>query len=342
MKISVNKIEQFIKSPDSNVQFALIYGPDLGLVSERAKNLAENIVEDVNDPFNVVEINGDQLKENPVQLAEEFAAISMMGGRRLIKIRDAGTTVSADVKEIIKTAIGDSFVILSAGDLTPKSSLRAFFEKEKNTAAIPCYKDDDRTLQTVIADKLRSYNMSSEPDVVRYLVYHLKGNRMVIMQELEKLVVYMGDNNHITLEDVENCVAEASESTLDMLINAIADGSSAAFDHLLHKMLSEGIYPIQIIRSLLQYFTKLYYVRSIIAQGQDAGSAIAKLRPPMFFKQVPIFKRHLNIWSEVKLKKILSLLRKIEIECKTTGNNPNVITSQFLSIFILATRKVAV
>ena len=61
-----------------------------GLIAERALALAKTVCEDLKDPFRVVDIGGDALKGDPARLADEFGAMSLMGGRRVIRVRPAG------------------------------------------------------------------------------------------------------------------------------------------------------------------------------------------------------------------------------------------------------------
>ncbi|MBT7582049.1 MAG: DNA polymerase III subunit delta, partial [Kordiimonadaceae bacterium] len=82
MKISYRDIDAQVRKLSPGYQAVLIYGPDEGLVRERATKIAKQVVEDLQDPFLVANIDPDSLKSEPGILADEAAAISMMGGRR--------------------------------------------------------------------------------------------------------------------------------------------------------------------------------------------------------------------------------------------------------------------
>ena len=87
VKIEPRQAEAFLKKPDPRIRGVVIYGNDDGLVAERAVALAKSICDDLNDPFRVVDIAGEVLKHDPARLADEFGALSMMGGRRVIRVR---------------------------------------------------------------------------------------------------------------------------------------------------------------------------------------------------------------------------------------------------------------
>ena len=189
MKIQANRIEQFVKSPDPSVRAVLVYGPDSGLVRERMNDLTKAISEDPGDPFLVVEFLGSALRDDPARLSDEAAAIALMGGQRVVRIRDA-TDSQADVfKKFFKDLPGDALILAQGGDLNPRSKLRKLFESEGAGAALPCYSDDARSLEFVIQDTLRADNVTITPDAVAFLQANLGTDRGQTRSELRKLAL---------------------------------------------------------------------------------------------------------------------------------------------------------
>lgn len=334
MKIAPNAIEAFIKKPDAAYQAVLIYGPDSSLVNARMKALSE-VVTDVNDPFNVVDISFDKIKDDAALLADEMAAISFTGGRRLIRISDMPAAMPADIKSVLKATKGDAFVIFCGGDFPPRSTARQYFEKEKNCAAVPCYKDDSRSLSVVIREALQKNGMTTDSDALKFLHYRFQADRQVVLNEIDKLVTYMGNEKHIRLADVEACIGESMDTSLDDVCNLLALNCREEVERVVSRMFREGIAPIAIIRALLRHFTRLYLVKSHMASGMDEGSALGKLRPPVFFKQAPLFKQQLRVWGEPQLAAMLQMLNKAELTTKTTGNPPEVVCRQLLAVILM-------
>jgi len=90
VKIEPRQAEAFLRKPDPKIRAVVVYGNDDGLVAERGTQLAKTVCEDLKDPFRVVDIAGEALKGDPARLADEFGAMSLMGGRRVIRVRPAG------------------------------------------------------------------------------------------------------------------------------------------------------------------------------------------------------------------------------------------------------------
>lgn len=138
MKLKPREIDAFIRTPDPAVQAILVFGPDQGLVQERCRQLAKTVLDDLTDPFRLTDISDADLRQDPARLADEAAAISMMGGRRVVRVRGAADGLSKTFKSFLENPAGDALIIVSAGELTPRSSLRKAFEDAKNGAAIAC------------------------------------------------------------------------------------------------------------------------------------------------------------------------------------------------------------
>jgi DNA polymerase-3 subunit delta len=338
MKIPAAKINSFVKSPDKGINFVLIYGPDAGLVSEYTRDICKTVADDLSDPFRIAELSFDKIKDEPSILNDEINAICMMGGRRLIKVRTDSTTLPKEVGEIISASKSDTFVVFSGGDLTPASSLRTFFEKAANAAAIPCYKDDSGSIMRIISNKFSENKISCDSDVVQYLANSFSGDRLVIVSEVEKLITYMGSNKHITLADVQECIYDSSEFSLDDLCSAFASRNPYETDKHYSKAQKEGVASIAIIRMMLRYFMRLQEVKNSIESGANEQQAISALRPPVFFKQVPIIKKHLSLWKSSDISKVIHKLIELEIDCKTTGSQDELLCARLLTILPLTVR----
>ena len=78
------EIDAFVARPDPARPIALIFGPDAGLVHERAEAIIRKAVDDPQDPFSLARIDGDALAEEPCRLVEEAHTIPLFGGRRAV------------------------------------------------------------------------------------------------------------------------------------------------------------------------------------------------------------------------------------------------------------------
>jgi len=91
-----------------------------------------------------------------------------------------------------------------------------------------------------IADYCSSRGVKIEPDGARELVDALGGDMMMVSNELEKLILYVGEKKRITLGDVETMVLAAKQRSLYELTDAISGKDRVRALEILDAILSAG------------------------------------------------------------------------------------------------------
>ncbi len=319
MKIDTRAIPGFVKRPDPAARAVLLFGPDAGLVREYAEAIARTVVTDLADPFRVAELGTDTLKDDPARLSDEAAAISMLGGRRVIRVRGAGNETLAALKNLLDDPKGDGLVVIEAGELDGKSGLRKLCESADNAAAIACYRDEGANLARTISDSLAACGISAESDALEWLAMRLGGDRAITRSEIEKLSLYVGKGARAKVEDCQAVIGDSADIDLDDLTRATAGGDMTSLDRAFSRLASEGDSPIQVLRHVARYFQRLQIAQGEMARGMDADAAMARLRPPVFWKEKAPFKSQLSRWPLPRLTAALERLLDAEIQCKSSG-----------------------
>src|SRR5947208_14966437 len=83
-------IEVYLAEPNPAQPIALVFGPDTGLVSERVQAILRATVEDLNDPFRLVRLEGDELASDPARLLDAAGTIPLFGGRAATRVKAGG------------------------------------------------------------------------------------------------------------------------------------------------------------------------------------------------------------------------------------------------------------
>ena len=318
MKIAPKAVEPFLSNLNLSLRAALFYGPDSGLARDRAKKLSALFLGANPDPFALVELSEAQLTADPVLLADELSAISMMAPKRVILVRDGGDKLTRIIESALP-CFNDSVLLIVCGEeLSGRSSLRAWFEKEASTFAVACYRDEMRDVQQVIRKAFDEAGISADRDTTEYLASQLGNDRYVTYQELEKLITYAGESKQLRFEDVQALVDYNRETSFDDLVNAVADRSLSGLEKTLTMLLREGTQPVAYLRALQRYFNRLYALQAQVARGSNIEQVVTSARPPVFFRQVPILTRHLHQWNSDQIAKALRLLINAELACKTS------------------------
>ncbi len=99
------EVDRFLSKPDAGIRAAVIHGKDRSGVAERAEILCKAITPDLNDPFNVTVLTDSDIDADETRLEEALTALSMIGGRRLVRVRLGSDKASIDkaVASALKT-----------------------------------------------------------------------------------------------------------------------------------------------------------------------------------------------------------------------------------------------
>ena len=319
MKLAPARVEGFLRRPDPEIRAVLLYGPDAGLARERADSLARTICADLHDPFRVADLAAAAVIADPARLTDEAAQIGLFGGRRVVRVRDAGDASAPVFTRFLADPVGDTLVIAEAGDLPGRSALRRVFDDAPNAAAIGCYPDSARDLALVIREAFAAHRVAASRDATDFLVEHLGDDRLVTRSELEKLTLYAGDGGTIDIDDARAVIADSAALSMNDALLAAAEGNAAALDRALARVFQEGESPVTVIRALLRHLQRLHLLAARMAGGGSIEEAIRAARPPIFFKEQDSYRRQLTRWNVERLCEALERVAEAEFRMKLTG-----------------------
>lgn len=316
--LKASDIEAFLKKPDFTRAIILLYGPDPGLVSERADVLAKKSGVDLSDPFCLIRMDADTAAGDKARIADEAHTIGMFGGKRLIRI--SGTTrkdLSKAVKPVLDTPPDDAILLIEAGDLKKSAGLRKQIETSPAALAIPCYQDTDAAIEQLIKEEITAKGLGIDHDTKMLLKSMLGDNRMVSRGELSKLAIYCEGKSEVTVTEIHEIVGDASKLVLDDVIDSVSTGQTAKLQTVLPKAIEAGNRPDIILLSLLRHFQMLQAARSKVElQRQAPANVIGGLRPPIHFSRKNSVTTALGVWSLDRLTRALNRLDKTMLECR--------------------------
>lgn len=320
MKVSTQQAEFFVASPAPDVRAVLVYGPDAGLVNERALKLLESQGVDLDDPFSSITLRSEDLFKEPARLFDEATAISLGGGLRLVRAQGVTDAAVESMTLLFERSIVNAFIVLEAGNLGPRSRLRRLFEASVQGAALPCYADDDVARCLVIDGMLRDAGKEVARSSLEFMAAHLAGDRGVARRELEKLLLYtLEDDKKLTLEQIVACVGDESEHVLEDIAKAACSGNTVELAHAYDRCIATGQSDISILRALFRHLQRLHETSIARDRGDDVVQAMSKLRPPVFFKDKAQFTAQVSKWTSLRLQDAIGVVMNAERSCKSTG-----------------------
>ena len=310
------EIDSFLARPDPGRPIILLYGPDAGLVRERAEALLASAVDDPTDPFSLVRLDGDELSAEPSRLVDEALTIPLFGGLRAIRVRAGSRSFASGIDALAETPLKDCRIVIEAGELRPESPLRKACERAKTAVAIACYPDTERDLAKLIDDELKLSNLRVASDARAVLMGLLGGDRQASRNELRKLTLYAHGKNEVTLDDVMAVVADASELKIDPIVDGAFAGNPSAVETEFAKAMVAGTYPGVIISAAQRQAAWLHKSAIAIADGTPISAVLDGGFPRLHFSRKNNVEAALRNFDAARLMLVIDQLATAALEMR--------------------------
>ncbi len=314
-------IRRFLDKPDKNVRAVLLYGPNESFAHEAAQKLADWALGKSDDPYAITKLGEDEIKRDSAKLADALAAQSLLGGPTIVWARISGKGADAAILDAlagIERGEPSGYLIVEAGDLGSTAELVKKFGAATNAAVIAFYDETDAE-RTVYAKALaKELGIPFDRDAEDYFLATLPPDRGLARQEIAKLALYAHElGRSVSVEDLEALMAAEAESALDAASLAAAQGKAAQAVESLARI--DALSGVSALRALLRRLHQLRDARTLIDGGMSSDEAIAKLRPPVFWKERDAVAAQARLWTAKKLNAAYDVLWTAEMRSKTAG-----------------------
>ena len=324
MKVEPRQAVSFLRAPGAT-RLVLLHGEDEGQIRERSQALTRLVAGSLNDPFLVTELSRDGWG----QIGAEMTALSMIGGRRVIVVRDAADAILLQVQAALRTP-GTALLVLEAAGLG-RGKLRSFAESAPDAASIACYPDEGRALTDLIKAGLAENQVGIDPDALAWLGQVLAGDRAVLRGEVDKLVLLAGPGGRIDLDAARACTGDSASGSADDGILAALGGYVEDADAGVEAAIQDGMTGVAVLRMALSALQKLHQARLHVDDGLPMAEAIRGMRPPVYYRAQAATTACLSLWSSDALMRMIEEVRGVELACKRTGSRQELLARRFVA-----------
>jgi DNA polymerase III subunit delta len=311
-EIKSHEVEGFLQKQAKLYRVFIVYGPDKGLVTERATALAAITGVDQNDGFALIKLDVGEIQSDPGRLLDEVNSFGLFGGEKLIWIRGASNEKQlVDALQHLGTHPPEgSYVIVEAGDLKKGSALRKVGETHRSIAAIACYQDDARALNALVDQELAAANLRITPAARELLLSSIGGDRIASRNEIRKLVLYCLHEDLVDEHHVLDIIGDASATSTDEVVDAVLNGDPDAFLHAIQKVIASKTAVFLVLQSTMKQFQLLETMRLEMDERQQPASQVMQsLGRGVHFRRKPIIEKTLRSWNSADLSREASKLQ---------------------------------
>ena len=301
-----NNIEKILK-----FRFILLYGENIGL----KEVLKKKIINYSNDA-DIINLYQEDLTKNKNVLLSEVKNISLFVPKKIIIVNQINEKFFSEVEDFLDSKENVT-IILIADLLDKKSKLRNLFENESNLAVVPCYNDNDITLKKLVQTELKDFkNLNS--NTLNMILSYSNSNRKTILNNLEKIKSFF-DKKELSEESLETLLNSDRNEIFENIRDAALDGNKTKLNHLFSSFAFSNDESFLYLNIINYRLTKLLDIHKQNVKNNDFNVTMSKMRPPIFWKDKPVFQRLLKKWD---ISSVIDALRYLgEIEKKLRKNS---------------------
>lgn len=287
----------------------LLWGEDAGAIRQAAQTVIQATGVDVNDPFAAEKLTLADLQATPQRLAEGAQTLSFTSPHRLIWLQGISGDEAAGAVSMLTEAIKDTLalplqavtIVVPVPRLLEKTSaLTKAVEAHPQALSVRFFVDTARDITQWLQTEFKTAGKAIEPPALQLLAEGLGADRDVARREVEKLVLYAGDESPITEAHVHASLAGAVPADAFRLAEAVGRRDAAQTDALTQHLLQQGEDLSAAFSLALRHLNSIRQAQALRGQGQPDAEILkltGKLRAPQavqadFLNQVKRYPPH--------------------------------------------------
>jgi DNA polymerase-3 subunit delta len=329
MKADRGALARAVAKPPAELRLLLLHGPD----EAGSRAIADSYAAALGETERL-DLGPQDLRSDPARLSDEAAAISMFGGRTLIRLFGIGEESLGAIEALLDGQAAGNPVVATAGVLRRDSKLLKLVERHPSALGYASYAPDAREFETLVGTMAREAGLAAPRDVIRRIADSASGDRAVAAGEVEKLVLFLDAApdrvRNVELEHVTALSADISESDMDRLVNGVTAGRPGEVAEQLGRLRSEGAAGIMLLRAVMRRFYLLADLRSEVDQGSSAESVVATRGKAIFWKEKGVITAALAQWPAPRIATALSRLLAAERAIKSSGSAGDILAETAL------------
>ena len=306
--------------PDPARAALLLCGADpMRVAMKRQEAIAALIGPQGEVEMRLTRIAAADLRKQPSLVSDGLRETGFFPGPRVVMVEDATDGLAALLEQAIKDwRPGDANLVVTAGNLTGKSTLKGLFDKRPDCASITFY-DEPPTAEEIKAELAKAGISAVSPDALEEIQALARAlDPGDFRQTLEKIALYkFEDASPLTPSEVSALAPVTVEGGQDELLNACAEGRIPLLGPLVQRLEGQGTSPVTLCIGAMRHFRTLH-AAAAAPGGVDAYFQWVKMAP----KQKAALQRQAANWGLKNLEGALSLLVETDLTLRSASRAP--------------------
>ena len=313
------------KKLQNKINFFLLYGYNIGLIEETinttlAPKFSKNLT--VYDEIDIIN-NLDSFYQNIYNK-------SFFEDDKLIIINRVTDKIYEIIKKIIESDTENIKIILKAENLEKKSKLRIFFEKQNNVIISAFYEDNFQSLSLIVQNFFKEKNVKISNEIISLVIERSKGNRINLVNELEKIFLFSKKNNIINIDSISKLTNLFENYNFSELVDSCLLKNEKKTINILNENIPNSEDNILILRSFLFKLKRLKKLKNKLDDTKNIDQIINTFKPSIFWKEKEVVKQQLKQRSILDIKFLIKKVNNLELLIKKNSQTSNQILNNFI------------
>jgi len=312
----------------SKYNFHLLYGENFGLKKD-IRTIIKIAIKQKKDKIEMLSLYETEIINNEENFYNFIYSGSLFNNKKIITIFEATDKIIKKITSVYDKFPENVFLIIFSGILEKKSKLRNFFETSKKTICIPCYLDSEKDLEIIAQSEFRKNSISLSREAINLLIEKSNSDRGNLKNEIEKIKSYSLNKKKIELNEIKFLINFAGDYKSDILVNECLCGNISQYKKIISELYINTVNQILLLRILSNKVQRLLNIKEQENKSNNLDNLINVSKPAIFWKEKPLVKKQVSIWSLNDLKKIINGINNIELSCKQKPQISKVIFFNF-------------
>ncbi|MEM9061927.1 MAG: hypothetical protein AAGD13_15815 [Pseudomonadota bacterium] len=318
MKLSGRDAIDYCRRPDTAHDATLIFGPDLGFVTALKDQLVAARLVGMAGETEIVDLAPDEVRRDPLKLGDALQAQGLFASERIVLIQNATDALTKPIAPALdQDGALESPLIITAGALAGRSSLRMLFESRRSSAVLQTFEaviDEQRVLEGIRAI---DPDLEIPQDDLYGLVQFARGMDYAgFLKAIELIALYgAGRSEPLTLNEILKLLPQDQDAEIDSVVTAIAEGHADRIGPTLRRLAAAGVTPVSLVLALQRHFRMLFAIAS-------AGGNLSAVRPPLWGPRRDSVQRQVSRWPAGRIEAANSLLLETDAAIRSSGRPP--------------------
>jgi len=266
------------------------------------------------------------------QVASMAAAYPMMADRRVVVVKDFDRLSEKEVLESYFEKPSPTTVLVIVAS-HPDMRKKPYPSLKKHSAGGESPRLYDNQIPAWIETHVKRSKRTIAPQAAALLLSYVGTSLRELANEIDKLLLAVGDKQSIDAGDIERVVGVSREFTVFELANAVGDKNIKRAVEIAERMLDAGESPVPMIAALTQNFMKLWKLWDARRKfPSDADAAKAAGIVPFFLAQ---YQRMLQRYTLTQIEEAFCVLARTDEKLKTSQGDTKVVMAVMISEIIL-------